>query len=183
VSGDTPLGTDPVEVVPYDPRWPRMFEEERQRILGALGPRALEVEHIGSTAVPGLAAKPVIDIMVGVGTLDDAPACIGALEALGYEYVSEFEQELPERRYFRRFGPDGRRTHQIHLVERRNLGWWERHVRFRDYLRSHPEVAREYGELKMELARRFRHDRAGYMDGKEDFVRAVEMLALEEQGA
>ncbi len=176
------LGDGPVEVVPYDPSWPQMFDEERGRILDALGSRAVGIEHVGSTAVPGLCAKPVIDIMVGVRTLDEAPKCVGALEGLGYEYVPGFEVVVPERRYFRRFDVAGRRTHQIHLVERRNLDWWGRHVRLRDYLRAHPEVAREYGELKTSLARRFRHDRAGYMDGKDGFIRVLERRALEGSG-
>ena len=124
--------------------------------------------------MPGLAAKPVVDIMVGVRDLSDAPDCIEALRGIGYEYVPEFEAELPNRRYFRKFDSEGARTHQIHLVERSDADWWERHVGFRDYLRAHPETAREYEKLKLDLASRFRDDWAGYMEAKSEFILAVE---------
>lgn len=171
------LGSDPIQVVAYDPDWPRRFEGERARIEVAIGPWVEEIEHVGSTAVPGLAAKPIIDIMVGVGTLEEAPACVAGLRGLGYEYVPEFEETLPDRRYLRKFDLDGHRTHQIHLVERSNSEWWNRHLLFRDYLRAHPETAAEYARLKCDLATRFRDDRAGYMDAKSDFVRSVERRA------
>ena len=92
---------DPVVVVPYDEAWPALFEEERDRIERAIGPWVEGIEHVGSTAVPGLAAKPVIDIMVGVKSLDDTPILVERLEAMGYEYVPEFERQMPQRRYFR----------------------------------------------------------------------------------
>ena len=95
-----------VVVADYDPRWPRMFEEERRRIVGAIGPLAVAVEHVGSTSVPRLAAKPVIDILVGVRRLGDATSCVVPLAAIGYEYVPEYEREIPDRRYFRK-GPVG----------------------------------------------------------------------------
>ncbi len=91
---------DPVVIVDYDPRWPAMFREEQEAILRAIGPHVVAVEHVGSTAVPGLGAKPIIDILVGIGSLNEASACIRPLEALGYRYVPEFEAEFPERRYF-----------------------------------------------------------------------------------
>src|SRR5215211_127888 len=109
---------DPIVVVPYDEAWPSLFEEERDRIERAIGPWVEEIEHVGSTAVPGLAAKPVIDIMVGVKSLADSPIIVERLVGIGYEYVPEFEQTLPFRRYFRKMR-EGRRTHQIHLVEDR----------------------------------------------------------------
>ena len=93
---------DPVVVVPHDPRWPALFEDERARIDRALGPWVEQIEHIGSTAVPGLAAKPVIDIMVGVGSLEDSPAIVERLTGIGYEYVPELERQMPSRRYFRK---------------------------------------------------------------------------------
>jgi GrpB-like predicted nucleotidyltransferase (UPF0157 family) len=111
------VSEDPVVLVPYEEAWPSLFEEERTRIEGAVGPWVEEIEHIGSTAVPGLAAKPVIDIMVGVRSLEDTPALVARLETIGYEYVPELERQMPFRRYFRKLA-GGRRTHQIHLVER-----------------------------------------------------------------
>ena len=171
---------DPVILVPYEKTWPSLFEEERARIGGAIGPWVEEVEHIGSTAVPGLAAKPVIDIMVGVRSLEDSSALVGRLEAIGYEYVPEFEQQMPFRRYFRKLR-GGRRTHQIHLVERSNAEWWNRHLLFRDHLRAHPEVAEGYARLKYEVSERFREDRAAYTDAKTDFIAEVVRLAEKAQ--
>ena len=163
---------DPVVVVPYDESWPSLFEEERARIERAIGPWVEEIEHVGSTAVPGLAAKPVIDIMAGVKSLDDSPILVERLVGLGYEYVPEFERVLPFRRYFRKMR-EGRRTHQIHLVERSNAEWWDRHLLFRDYLRANPEIAGEYARLKHKLSGRFGEDREAYTDAKTDFISEV----------
>ena len=170
------MNAEPVEIVPYDPRWPSLFERERQVIESAINPYVREIQHVGSTAVPGLAAKPVLDIMVGVRTLEDAPACVEGLTGIGYEYVPEFEEQLPWRRFFRKLH-EGRRTHQIHLVERSDREWWDRHIAFRDYLRLHSEAAREYGRLKQDLAERFRDDRDIYTDAKTDFITALERRA------
>ena len=162
----------PVFGVPYGEGWTSLFEQERARIERAIGPWVEEIEHVGSTAVPGLAAKPVIDIMVGVKSLDDTPILVERLEAVGYEYVPELEQQLPSRRYFRKLRR-GRRTHQIHLVERSDAAFWDRHILFRDYLRRHPGVADEYARLKQELSGRFRDDRTAYTEAKTAFIREV----------
>ena len=123
-------------------------------VLGAVfaGSEAV-VERVGSTAVPGLGAKPVIDVMVGVSQLAEAEGRIGALEGAGYEYVQKYEIELPERRYFRkpRLGPS---AYHLHCVVK-GSSFWVRHLAFRDYLRAHPESAAAYCELKRELAVRF----------------------------
>jgi GrpB-like predicted nucleotidyltransferase (UPF0157 family) len=171
---------DPVVLVPYEEAWPSFFEEERAQIEDAVGSWMEEIEHIGSTAVPGLAAKPVIDIMVGVRSLEDTPALVARLETIGYEYVPELEQQMPFRRYFRKL-TGGRRTHQIHLVERSDAAFWDRHVLFRDYLRAHPEVAERYTRLKYEVSDRFREDRVAYTDAKTDFIAEVVRLAEKEQ--
>jgi GrpB-like predicted nucleotidyltransferase (UPF0157 family) len=161
---------DQIVVVPYDPCWPELFEEERARIEQAIGPWVKEIEHVGSTAVPGLAAKPIIDIMVGVRSLEDTPILVERLSGIGYRYVPELERVFPLRRYFQKLR-EGRRTHQIHLVERSNSEWWDRHVLFRDYLREHPEVAEEYARLKRALAGRFHEDREAYTRAKTEFIR------------
>ena len=171
---------DPVVLVPYEEAWPSLFEEERAHIEDAVGPWMEEIEHIGSTAVPGLAAKPVIDIMVGVRSLEDTPALVARLETIGYEYVPELEQQMPFRRYFRKL-TGGQRTHHIHLVERSDAAFWDRHVLFRDYLRAHPEVAERYTRLKYEVSDRFREDRVAYTDAKTDFIAEVVRLAEKEQ--
>jgi GrpB-like predicted nucleotidyltransferase (UPF0157 family) len=119
--------------------------------------------------VPGLAAKPVVDIMVGVRSLEDSPVLVERLESIGYEYVPGLEETMPLRRYFRKL-QNGRRTYQIHLVERSNAEWWNDHLDFRDHLRSHGGAARRYADLKLGLAARFRNDREAYTDGKTAFV-------------
>lgn len=168
---------DAIEIIPSDPRWQLLFAVAERELQMALAPYVLDVEHIGSTAVPGLAAKPVIDIQVGVRSLDDSVEMVSAVESLGYEYVPEFEDEFPDRRYFRRW-VDGRRSHQVHLVERSNREWWDRHVRFRDWLRAHDEDRDRYAELKLNLAVAYRDDRRGYTHAKSDFIRAIEARSI-----
>ena len=106
-------GTLPIEVVDYDRDWPRRYAEERDRIAAAIGDSALAIEHVGGTAVPGLPAKPVIDLMIGVDDIERAGPAVAGLINLGYEYIPEFESQLPDRRYFRRGTPD---THHVHMV-------------------------------------------------------------------
>lgn len=174
------VSADPIVVVPYDEAWPSLYEEERARIERAIGPWVEEIEHVGSTAVPGLAAKPIIDIMVGVKSLEDSPILVERLVGIGYEYVPEFEQVLPFRRYFRKMR-EGRRTHQIHLVERSNAEWWDRHLLFRDYLQADPEIAGEYARLKYELSERCSEDREAYTDAKTEFISEIVHRAQENE--
>lgn len=155
----------------YDPKWPILYEEEKGRILAVIGRKVVAIEHIGSTAVPGLGAKPIIDIMVAVSQLADADQCIQPLQIIGYEYVPEYEASIPERRYFRK-GPSGARTHHIHMVEL-SSDFWERHLLFRDFLRAHPEVAKKYYELKKELAAKYGPDHDAYTDAKVSFIESV----------
>jgi GrpB-like predicted nucleotidyltransferase (UPF0157 family) len=162
-------GTQPVEVVDYDPSWPRWYEEERDRIAAAIGDSALAIEHVGGTAVPGMPAKPVIDLMVGVEDIERAGPAVAGLINLGYEYIPELESQLPDRRYFRRGTPE---THHVHMVPV-SSDYWEEHLLFRDYLRSHPQAAEEYGKLKRGLADRFRLDRDAYRAGKLPFIATV----------
>ncbi len=112
------VATDAIEIVGYDPGWKDAYETAAGELASALAPWVVSIEHIGSTSVPGLAAKPVIDIQVGVRTLDDSHAIVRAVEALGYEYVPEFEADLPERRYFRRWTNLRRSTRWIWCVRR-----------------------------------------------------------------
>ncbi len=172
----------PVVLVAYDSRWPSMYTEAKAEIQRALGDHILAIEHVGSTAVPGLLSKPVIDIMIGVRRLEDAAACIPLLEAIGYEYRPDAEADIPERRYFDR-GPPGARTHHLHLVEFARE-FWMRHILFRDFLRAHADRADEYGVLKQRLAAEFTSDRVAYTDGKDDFVRrTVEDARKERAGS
>ncbi len=165
----------PIIIVDYDPAWPVQAADEIAAIRAALGDQLLAIEHVGSTSVPGLAAKPVIDLMAGIRTLDDAPACVPLLAALGYEFKPVAEDTIPERRYFRK-GPVGARTHHLHMVA---LGgeFWRRHLAFRDALRADPATAADYAALKRRLAADFRDDRIGYTEAKTAFIRAVEARA------
>jgi GrpB-like predicted nucleotidyltransferase (UPF0157 family) len=166
--------TESVTIVAYDPDWPRRFEEERATLAVVFAQSDVTIEHMGSTAVPGLGAKPVIDIMVGVSRLAEAEGRIAALEAAGYEYVRKYETQLPERRYFRkpRLGP---RAYHLHCVIKGG-DLWIRHLAFRDYLRAHPETAAAYYELKRELA--MRCSKEDYSDGKSAFIKGILASAL-----
>lgn len=161
----------PVVIVEYDSRWPTSYEEERDRILRAVGDLVIAVEHVGSTAVPNLGGKPIIDILAGVLRLEDAERCVEPLEGLGYEYVPEYNDIIPERRYFHK-GPAEARTYHLHMVEHTS-DFWEKHLLFRDWLRLHPEDAEEYYQLKRELAARFGRDREGYTDAKTVFIESI----------
>ena len=171
-------GTQPVEVVDYDPDWPRAFAEERDRIAAAIGESSLAIEPVGGTAVPGLPAKPVIDLMVGVEDIERAGPAVAGLINLGYEYVPEFETQLPDRRYFRLGAPE---THHVHMVPV-SSDYFEEHLLFRDWLRGHPQAAEEYGKLKRGLASRFRLDREAYRAGKVPFIDMVVAAARREAG-
>lgn len=165
-----------IVIAGYDPLWPAQAAEEMARIQAALGDRLLAIEHVGSTSVPGLAAKPILDLMAGIPTLDDAPACVPLLAAIGFEYRPVVEDTMPDDRYFRK-QVNGQRTHQLHMVA---LGgdFWVRHLAFRDALRADPALAAEYAALKRQLAARYGSDRLGYTEAKTDFIRAVEARAL-----
>lgn len=161
------MDSDPVVVVEYDPRWPARFASERDSILAALDDLVTAVHHVGSTAVPGLAAKPIIDILVEARTADLSADQIVAMERLGYEYRGE--AGIAGRRFFRKGQP---RSHHVHLFEHGHPEV-EKHLLFRDYLRAHPEEAARYATLKRDLAARFGADRAGYTDSKDSFIAKV----------
>ncbi len=150
-----------IEVVPYDPNWPRAFEEEAKKLEGILGSHCLKIYHIGSTAVPGLAAKPIIDIMVVVKDILEVDKLIPHFEELGY--VAKGEHGMPFRRFFQT------KTHHIHVFEESSAEV-ERHLQFRDYLRANDQALTEYESLKLFLAKQHPDDRHAYTAGKEAFV-------------
>src|SRR5574337_1417446 len=162
-----------IVMVEYEPRWPALFEEERARLHATTGPLLAAIEHVGSTAVPGLAANPIIDILGGVRDLREVTRYVAAFEGIGYEYVPEYEVGIPERRYFRkpRTG-QGPRTHHLHIVELTST-FWRRHLLFRDYLRTHPAALREYADLKRRLAAEYGDDGRGYTDAKGPFIESI----------
>ena len=167
------VSAEPVVIVDRDARWLKAFDEAAAELRDALRRWVVEIEHIGSTAVVGLAAKPIIDIQVGVVSLDVSHQIVAAVEALGYVYVPDFERDLPNRRYFRRTSPIGVTTHHVHLVERTDHEWWDRHIRFRDWLRAHPDDRDRYAALKRSLAIEHRDDRDGYTEAKSAFIASV----------
>ena len=158
----------PVMLVAYDPRWPRLFEHEKRAILEALPPCAVRVEHVGSTAVPGLVAKPVLDMAVALDDIEHAASCIEPLAALGYIYVPEFEAELPNRRYFRKDARPLHRTHHIHMYQQDHPEFVDFLV-FRDLLRADAAIRSAYEQLKFELAAT--HGRAEYTKAKGPFIK------------
>ena len=168
---DTSLGlrSGSVRVVPYDPAWADLFVVEAARLQQALTARGLSlaIEHTGSTAVRGLHAKPVLDLLVGWTSSADRPAAIVAFEEAGYVYRGE--QGISERDFFRRGDP---RQYHLHLAQVDSV-FWTAHRAFRDYLRLHADVAAAYGQLKLSLARKYPHDREAYIDGKAAFVQDV----------
>lgn len=158
----------------YNPAWPLQFVAERDRLL-ALSPqlpaRLIDIQHIGSTAVPDLAAKPVIDMLAGVESIAAAEALLAPLCANGYTTSAEFNASLSDRKWLMRWA-EGRRTHHLHLVVHGGEVWAQR-LRFRDALRSDPALAARYAALKAELAARHPGDREAYTDAKAAFVKAA----------
>jgi GrpB-like predicted nucleotidyltransferase (UPF0157 family)/GNAT superfamily N-acetyltransferase len=158
-----------IEVVAYKNEWQNMFEEEAQLIKEALGDNCLAVYHIGSTAVPGLAAKPIIDILPVVKSIQQVDQVAAIMEQFGYEAKGEFG--ILFRRYFQKGGD--KRTHQVHIFEEGNPEI-ERHIKFRDWMRVHPEDKEAYGKLKKELSLKFPYDIMSYCMGKDDFIASID---------
>ena len=164
------MSSGEVLLTPYSPLWPAVFELERRRLLEIFNDAAA-VEHIGSTAVPGLGAKPIIDVMLGAPDLALVQARIPALAEEGYRYVPEFERAMPERRYFTKLDRPPGRFH-LHAVALDSL-FWKRHLAFRDALRADESLARKYWRLKQHLAARYPDDRGAYNDAKGEFIRSA----------
>jgi GrpB-like predicted nucleotidyltransferase (UPF0157 family) len=172
------MAVKPIRIVSYDPRWPMRFESERAILEHALGEWVVGgIHHVGSTAIPGMDAKAVIDILVGVHDLESSRPCFAGLRALGYKYAPYKTEEMhwfckPDRRH---------RTHHLHLKAFGSSEYRDE-LAFRDYLRSDADVARRYAALKHQLAQRFEHDREAYTAAKTDFIRGVLQRALAELG-
>jgi len=164
---------DDIALVSYDPTWPDMFEHEAARIRAALGPSLFEaLEHFGSTAIPGLAAKPIIDILIAVRSVEAARRVFPEkLKAL--QYIFWADNPKRDRLFFvKGMPPFGeRRTHHIHVTEPAGEMW--QRLAFRDYLRTHPDEAARYEALKVQLAKQHAHDREAYTSAKTDYVVSV----------
>ena len=160
-----------VKLSPYTDDWKLLFEVEKVKLLTAVGAYILDIQHVGSTAIPGMMAKPIIDIAIAVFDFEEAKVCIQPIEALGYEYKGEFG--IPHRHYFVKGDP---RIFHIHMSEINDLQW-KNLLLFRDYLCEHPNIATEYAELELQLACKYPQDRTAYLDGKAPFIQRALQIA------
>lgn len=166
-----------IYMVSHDPKWRQLFQQEAEQLTAVLGSSVAAVHHIGSTAIPTIYAKPIVDILLVVQDLAALDEKQPRMEALGYEALGEFG--IPGRRYFRRDNLSGERTHQVHVFEN-DSPQIKRHLAFRDYLINRPETAQEYSDLKRELAAKHPEDIELYMDGKDEFVKKIDMRTAQE---
>lgn len=163
-----------VVVTNYNENWKQLFNEESQKIKDIFGDQLIDIHHIGSTSVPGLKAKPIIDIMPVVKDIEKVDSFNEQMTGLGYECMGELG--IKGRRYFRKGGDH--RTHQVHVFQVDNKQDINRHLAVRDYLRTHTEEAKQYGNVKENLAKQFPTDIEAYIDGKDAFVKELERKAL-----
>lgn len=163
-----------VEVVPHDLKWREAFDSESKSIADALGENVVTVHHVGSTAIPSIYAKPIIDLLVEVNDIVKVDEQSSSMELLGYEVMGEFG--ISGRRYFRKDNQEGVRTHHIHTFK---VGSEQvkRHLAFRDYMIAHPEDAQRYSELKRRLAKEYPTNIDGYIDGKDGFIKEIDEKA------
>jgi GrpB-like predicted nucleotidyltransferase (UPF0157 family) len=161
-----------VEVVKHKDEWSKMFKEEAEKINDIFGEEILNIHHIGSTAIPNITAKPIIDILIEVRELEKVDDFIDGMEQIGYECKGEFG--IGGRRFFIKGGDN--RSHHIHVF---NTGNEEiaRHLAFRDYMRVHPEEAQQYSDLKQTLAEKFSMDIEKYVEGKNDYIKEIDKRA------
>ena len=165
-----------VVISPYSEEWPELFRQTKAQLLTVFAPSEFSgepvcIEHIGSTSVRGLAAKPVIDVMLAASSLQQIEEKIATLGALGYTYVSKYEQDLPMRRYFVKTPANSLRIH-LHTVTAGSQFWHE-HIAFRDILRIDEHLRLQYQNLKQQLAKEFANDKSAYTDAKGPFIRAA----------
>jgi GrpB-like predicted nucleotidyltransferase (UPF0157 family) len=171
------LSREEIHIAPYDPQWPELFRSERDHLRACLPEELLgRIEHFGSTAIPGLAAKPIVDVLVEVTDLEATKArIVPILEAQGYDYLwrptISVDDGLPFYAWFIKRNAAGTRTHHVHMIEP-HFPQWDRLI-FRDYLLTHPAVAQEYQNLKLDLAAAHPHDREAYTVGKSDFIGSI----------
>jgi GrpB-like predicted nucleotidyltransferase (UPF0157 family) len=163
-----------VRIVDYDRAWPGMAEQEMRRISNAVGDVAVRLEHVGSTAVPGLAAKPIVDLQLSVAVMRPRERYVAPLERLGYLFAPA--PESPDYHFFAK-PPERPRTYHLHVCETGSEHEF-RHVAVRDFLRSHPDEATRYVALKREVVARHPQDRLAYIEGKDDYVTALERRAV-----
>ncbi len=162
-----------IKLLPHDHNWSKLFQTEAETLTGVFGREILAVHHIGSTAIPGICAKPIVDILVEARDIESIDRFDAAMIDRGYRPQGEFG--ITGRRFFIK-GDDDQRTHHVHAFQAGNPEM-ERHLNFRDYMIAHPEDAQAYGRLKQELARRFPEDIESYTEGKDEFIKEVNKRA------
>lgn len=159
-------------VVSYNPNWKDMYKEESGKIKNILNDIIIDIHHIGSTAIPGIKAKPVIDILVEVKNIEEVDKYNHKMKELGYEVMGEYG--IPKRRFFRK--GENNRTHHIHIFQVGNEDI-ERHIDFKKYLIAHPDIGREYSKLKEKLVNKYTYDVEKYTNGKSDFIKEIDRKA------
>ncbi len=161
----------------YNNQWPALFETERGLLIKTISNKNVQIEHIGSTSIKGLIAKPVIDIMIGLKNPEDMNDITKKIISIDYSYIKEYEIFMSDRRFFRKI-KNKITTHNIHMVEHNNE-FWQRHLAFRNYLKVNPEIAEEYGKFKLKLSEREWKDTNEYAEAKSEFIKPVEKVAIE----
>ena len=168
-----------VKLVPHNPKWSELFEQEKQLLKNTFGSTIIAIEHIGSTAIPGIPAKPIIDMNIGVGSLEIARGMKEKFEKLGYVHrpfvLGHTKEELKWQELYVK-GPEAKRTHHAHVTVYDN-NYWKNDLLFRDYIRNNPVRAKQYAKLKKELAEKYADDRGTYTKNKEQFINDTLELA------
>lgn len=153
----------------YNPAWKRLYKKEAKFLRSVIGKYVLDIQHVGSTSIPGVKAKPIIDIAIGVKNLKNGEKCIKPLKQLGYEY--KHSAGIKGRHFFAK-GSEMNRTHYVH-IEKLDGRPWKNHIIFRDYLRKYKKAVKEYNELKEKLAKKYKDDRDTYTAQKDSFIRGI----------
>jgi GrpB-like predicted nucleotidyltransferase (UPF0157 family) len=161
-----------VILVPHHKKWKNLFEKEKRMLEKQIGHLVVEIQHIGSTAIPPILAKPILDIGIGIHKLSNAKSVVKAMKKMGYTHVSKSRHHYE---YLFVKGPESKRTHHIHLLRYKGKVW-NKMISFRDYLQQHPSVAKQYERLKVRLAKKFQHQRPAYTKAKRSFVDHIAML-------
>ncbi|MBN1309785.1 MAG: GrpB family protein [Anaerolineae bacterium] len=164
-----------VRLVPYNDEWKRFFEEEKAHLQAVVGNYVLDIQHVGSTSIPGGMAKPIIDIAIAVASFEEAFVCVEPLEQIEYEYMGE--HGIARRHYFVKRNPHT--THHVHINELDSRSWKD-HILFRDYLLEHPKTVDEYTAVKLKLAEQFPFDREAYTNRKGSFIEHTLQMARSE---
>jgi len=169
----------PIDIVPYNPQWNDLFLLEKAEIERIISPLSLKIEHFGSTAITNIAAKPTIDILVEIPDREEIkPVIIEKMKSNGYHYTLRKDSPPPYIMFMKGYTPEGIKgqCYHIHMAPLSHVGLWDR-LYFRDYLISHPAIAKEYEKLKLELALKYKNDREAYTEGKAEFVTRITEIA------